>query len=103
MADVNEFGSTAEEIRQRLRYMSELIWARAITKFDEDSLTIAFFGDKTAMVRMRKVSLEVRKNGVNLKLVPNVQQLKFIERKQSSGSGLRSGLEVQLLVKDLVK
>ena len=42
LADVDEFGSTVEEIRQRLRYMSELIWARAITKFDEDSLTIAF-------------------------------------------------------------
>lgn len=102
LADVNQFGSTAEEMRQGLRYVSELIRAGAITKFDEDSLTIDFSDGKPAIVRVRKERLEVRQDGVNLKLVPNVQQLKFIERKQSSDPGLRSGVEIQLLAKDPV-
>ncbi|MDG2222609.1 MAG: hypothetical protein P8L85_14615 [Rubripirellula sp.] len=100
LADVNEFGSTSEKMRHGLRYVSELIRAGNISKFSEKEITIVFTSGQPAIVRLRLGRLEVRQGGVNLKLVTNVQQLKFIERKQSADPGLRSGIEIQMIATD---
>lgn len=102
LADVNGFGSTSEKMRDGLRYVSELIRGGEIKQINEETLTIDLASGQTALVRVRLGRLEIRQGGSNLWLMEDVERLRFIERKQSSEAGLRSGIEIHLFARDPV-